>query len=180
MSDGELAAAEFAFGTLVEGKAQPWSSPFAAMRDFATSTTLRNTSQATFLVLARKASRLRASGPLSPWLHGVARRTCQKSKACGLVSIGLAGERRRPTRVMAVARLPDQDTHTLEESDVHEEIGRLPERYRTRIVLCYLEGLTQEQAAPLGCPIGTVGMPLMRARDRLPQPGSRGEVWRLA
>ena len=51
---------------------------------------------------------------------------------------------------------------------LHEEIGRLPDRYRTPVVLCYLEGLTQEEAARrLGWPIGTVGVRLMRARERL-------------
>ena len=30
---------------------------------------------------------------------------------------------------------------------LHEEIGRLPGSYRTAVVVCYLEGLTQEQAA---------------------------------
>jgi predicted esterase len=51
---------------------------------------------------------------------------------------------------------------------LHEEIGRLPDRYRTPVVLCYLEALTHEVAArQLGWPIGTVGVRLMRARERL-------------
>ena len=51
---------------------------------------------------------------------------------------------------------------------LHEEIERLPRRYREPIVLCYLEGMTLETAAgQLGCPIGTVGVRLMRARERL-------------
>ena len=51
---------------------------------------------------------------------------------------------------------------------LHEEIGRLPDRYRTPVVLCYFEGLTHEEAARrLGWPIGTVGVRLMRARERL-------------
>ena len=36
------------------------------------------------------------------------------------------------------------------------------------MVLCYLEGMSLEAAAgQLGCPIGTVGVRLMRARERL-------------
>ena len=51
---------------------------------------------------------------------------------------------------------------------LHEEIGRLPDRYRTPVVLCYLEGMSHEEAArQLGWPIGTVGVRLMRARERL-------------
>jgi uncharacterized protein (TIGR03067 family) len=53
---------------------------------------------------------------------------------------------------------------------LHEEIGRLPERYRLPLVLCYLEGKTSEQAASfLGLPKGTVQSRLSRARERLRQ-----------
>src|SRR5262249_1179234 len=44
----------------------------------------------------------------------------------------------------------------------------LPDRYRAVVVLCYWEGLTQEQAAAqLGCPLGTVRSRLARARALL-------------
>jgi hypothetical protein len=49
-----------------------------------------------------------------------------------------------------------------------EEVGRLPERYRLPLVLCYLLGRTIDEAArELGCPRGTVAVRLARARDRL-------------
>ncbi len=49
-----------------------------------------------------------------------------------------------------------------------EEVERLPERYRAPIVLCYLEGQSQEQAAlVLGCPIRTVQTRLQRGKARL-------------
>ena len=44
----------------------------------------------------------------------------------------------------------------------------MPERYRAVLVLCYLEGLTQHQAAQqLGWPLGTVQSRLARGRERL-------------
>ena len=57
-----------------------------------------------------------------------------------------------------------------EESDaiLHEEIGRLPRRFRTAVVLCYLEGRTHEMAAEqLGCPVGTIKSRLATARQKL-------------
>ena len=48
---------------------------------------------------------------------------------------------------------------------LHEEVGRLPERYRTPVILCYLEGLTYEETARrIGCPVGTVRVRLSRRR----------------
>ena len=50
----------------------------------------------------------------------------------------------------------------------HEEIGRLPERYRRAVVLCHFEGLTHGEAARrLGCAPGTVGSLVSRARELL-------------
>jgi multidrug resistance efflux pump len=49
-----------------------------------------------------------------------------------------------------------------------EEVGRLPEKYRAPVVLCYLEGKTYAEAARLlGCPTGTLAIRLRRARERL-------------
>ena len=51
---------------------------------------------------------------------------------------------------------------------IHEELDRIPERYRAVLVLCCLEGLTQHQAAQqLGWPLGTVQSRLARGRERL-------------
>ena len=51
---------------------------------------------------------------------------------------------------------PDERSEDLERL-LHEEIDRLPDRYRVPLVLCDLEGLTHEQAARhLGWPVGTV------------------------
>jgi hypothetical protein len=53
-------------------------------------------------------------------------------------------------------------------SVLNAEVNRLPERYRLPIVLCYFQGMSNEEAArKLGHPLGTVQSNLSRGRDRL-------------
>ncbi len=119
--------------------------------------------QATFLVLARKARSIKKPEALGSWLHGVALRVSAKAKTA-------AARRRSHERrggEMA-ARSESERPRTDPCPELHEEINRLPERYRLPLVLCYLEGLTHDQAAhKLGWPLGTVESRLARARDRL-------------
>jgi RNA polymerase sigma factor (sigma-70 family) len=123
--------------------------------------------QAVFLILARKAGSIRVEGTVAPWLHGVARRVAAKARARA------ATRRRVETRAAEVAAsLRDSDGEKgpgVEDWEViHEEVDRLPEKYRVPVVLCYLEGQTYEQAARrIGCPVGTVRVRLARARGRL-------------
>ena len=125
--------------------------------------------QAVFLVLARRAGSIRRPDLLGPWLHGVAARIARKVRV-------QAGRRRRREKseveMMHVEPAgADADPRPLDHEDaaaVHEEVGRLPERYRRAVVLCHFEGLTQAEAARrLGCAPGTVGSLVSRARDML-------------
>ena len=51
---------------------------------------------------------------------------------------------------------------------LHEEIERLPRKFRLPVVLCYFEGLTVHEAARrLGWPHGTLRSRMARARERL-------------
>src|SRR5205085_5739574 len=51
---------------------------------------------------------------------------------------------------------------------IDEELALLPARYRRALILCCLEGKTQEEAARLlGWPKGTVATRVNRGRDRL-------------
>jgi RND family efflux transporter MFP subunit len=120
--------------------------------------------QATFLVLVKRARTLWVRDSLGPWLHQVAYRTA----SCARVA---AARRRRHERCAAEAAKDIRSEVGDELGQVlHEEIERLPERFRAPLVLCDLEGRTHEQAARhLGWPIGTVKSRQSRGRERLRQ-----------
>ncbi len=123
--------------------------------------------QATFLVLFRKASGLRSAGSLGSWLYRVAYRIAIRANA----SSSRRRERSIEDNAMAAEAAAPSEDRPLDREHlpiIHAEIDRLPERYRAPIALCYLEGLTYEQAAhQLGWPIGTVGSRIARARELL-------------
>jgi hypothetical protein len=49
-----------------------------------------------------------------------------------------------------------------------DEVNQIPEKYRTPLILCYLEGKTNEEAAKeLGCPIGSMSWKLDKGRELL-------------
>ena len=108
--------------------------------------------QATFLVLVQKACSLWVQDSLGPWLHRVACRAAGRAKA-------QANRRRVVERRAAEIRSGQVVSDDREDGAgaLHEELDRLPDRYRVPIVLCDLEGRTCEEVARhLGCPVGTV------------------------
>ena len=120
--------------------------------------------QATFLVLARRADAVRVDGSLGRWLHGVASRVASRARADGLRR--LARERRAATGEPS-SHPPDLERDELLAA-LDEELGRLPEKYRSPMVLCHLEGLTYAGAAEqLGCPPGTIKGRLAKGRELL-------------
>ena len=119
--------------------------------------------QATFVVLARKGGTLGESDPVSHWLYGVAYRVALRARS--------AASRRRRLEASArplEAATPDEPSTRDLGGVIDEELARLPSKYRSPVVLCYLEGQTHEEAArQLGWPLGTVKGRLSRARDLL-------------
>ena len=125
-----------------------------------------DTFQATFLVLVRRAGslRVREPGTVGPWLYGVAYRIALKARR----EDARRRARERRAAVPAVgntsAAIAQGEVHAL----LHEEVNRLPAKYRAPVVLCYLEGRTHDEAAAaLQWPVGTVRGRLARARDLL-------------
>jgi RNA polymerase sigma factor (sigma-70 family) len=123
--------------------------------------------QAAFLVLARTAASIRKRTALGSWLHGVAYRLARKVRE---------GNIRRYSRESRARGTPPPGPETEAswrevQAVLDEELGRLPEKYRAPLVLCYLEGRSRDEAArELGLSSTTLrgrleqGRGLLRAR----------------
>jgi RNA polymerase sigma factor (sigma-70 family) len=122
--------------------------------------------QATFLLLARKAAALAWGPTVGPWLYQAARRLAAKAR--------VRAARRRPPSPLGpeIAAPPSDPTAGLAWAEVRaaldDGLAALPARLRDPLVLCYLEGLTQDEAAAaLGCSPTTVKGRVTRGRERL-------------
>jgi RNA polymerase sigma-70 factor (ECF subfamily) len=141
--------------------------------------------QATFLVLARKAGVVRWQCSVKRWLLAVAYRLSLRARSSA------TRRRLRERPIEPAAPQADEDgsgwdglpekhhpqTAPLAEVERRElrrvvasELAGLPEKYRAPVVLCYLEGKTNEEAAgQLGWPTGSMSGRLARARALLQQ-----------
>lgn len=151
-TDGDEAA-ELAFAALVERhEAMVWRVCLAVLRDRHGA---EDAFQATFVVLVRKARSLWVRDSLGPWLHQTAYRTASCLRTT--IARRRRHERRRAETQSAPPGEPEAALGFEHAAAVHEEVDRLPEKYRAAIVLCDLEGRTHQEAARcLGWPIGTV------------------------
>lgn len=112
--------------------------------------------QATFLALVCKASSIRIEGSLGPWLYRVASRTSARARA----NRRRRGERERSGDVLPELPTCDDSNRAEISRILQEELASLPERIRSPLVLCYLQGMTHELAArQLHCPVGTGAQP---------------------
>ena len=120
--------------------------------------------QATFMVLVRRARSIQDPELLGGWLRGVAYRTALRARC-------------RAARRVAVERSQARMSHTEDVSEdlspelrqmIRAELERLPDTYREPVTLCYLQGMTHQEAARhLGWPVGTVKVRLVRGRRLL-------------
>src|SRR5262245_36037951 len=120
--------------------------------------------QATFLVLACKANSGRWQPSVANWLYAAARKVAHNAR--------VAAERRAkreagaavPEAVESVDRMTGRELLAA----LDEALEGLPAHYREPLVLCYLEGLTRDQAsARRGVPLATLHTRIDRGRKRL-------------
>jgi RNA polymerase sigma factor (sigma-70 family) len=121
--------------------------------------------QATFLILVKKAHTIRGGQALGGWLYQVAHRVAVQANV-------VAARRRAHEREVGQMTAASATSGPGAPDDLlpalHEEIARLPEKYRLPVVLCDLEGLPQAEAAgQLKWSERTLRRRLAEARDRL-------------
>jgi RNA polymerase sigma factor (sigma-70 family) len=120
--------------------------------------------QATFLILIHKAASLLPRDSLSGWLYTVAYRVAQK------IRIDAARRRKYEARQAVTQEADPLRQMTVREAQeiLDRELVRLPNKFRVPLVLCYLEGLTRDEAAKqLGLPPSTLKSRLEQAREQL-------------
>jgi RNA polymerase sigma factor (sigma-70 family) len=126
--------------------------------------------QATFLVLVAQSKSIRSARSVAGWLYGIAQRIALKARAKA------ASRRFREREAANMRGTQAGGGANFQElrAALDQEIAALPEKYRTPIVLCYLEGKSYSQAArELGCLKDTLAKRLARARELL-----RGQLQR--
>jgi RNA polymerase sigma factor (sigma-70 family) len=120
--------------------------------------------QAAFLILARKAAATRWQDSIGNWLYGVAYRVARKERA-------RAARRRQyesQPPVLPEPEAPPAASWRELAAVLDEELHRLPGDCRSALLLCYLEGLTRDQAArQLGWSLRTLDRRLERGRELL-------------
>jgi RNA polymerase sigma factor (sigma-70 family) len=120
--------------------------------------------QATFLVLARKASRLRDPRLVGSWLYGVAARTAAKARTARVRQEVRERAAAAPTSTDPLAELTVREAQGI----IDDELARLPQQFRSPLILCCLEGLARDEAARrLGWTAGLLKSRLEQARELL-------------
>ena len=123
--------------------------------------------QATFLVLACRAERVRKAGSVGSWLIGVAGRVARQMRRVGGKQETLTDcqdeiadcSAPHPGSCLIIPELA---------AVLEDELTRLPDSLRAPLVLCLLQGRTQEQAATeLGGSVRTLRRRLERAKVAL-------------
>lgn len=129
--------------------------------------------QATFFAMARLARRIRSHTSVAGWLYKTAT-TCA-------IEVGRANNRwrKRAEAMRNSGEVPGEQGSSEDDpafptvrrelqSALHEELRQLPDKLRTVIVLCELEGLTHTEAAErMGIPASTVSSRIVKARHAL-------------
>ena len=120
--------------------------------------------QATFLILVRRADKVERYPSAAGWLFRVALRTAKRARLARQKREGVTPMPEPITEENVLSRIHDRE----QALSLHEELERLPEKYRVPLVLCYMEGKTRRQVATeLDTTTHAIKARLARARKKL-------------
>ncbi len=120
--------------------------------------------QAVFLVLARKAKTGGWQSSIANWLYTTARRIASETNRAAARRLNREAHSTPPAPVSALDEMTGREAFAA----LDEELDKLPAIYREPLVLCYLQGLTRDEAASrLGIPSATLKSQLDRGRKKL-------------
>lgn len=120
--------------------------------------------QATFLLLVERCNSIGKPRRLAGWLYGVAYRIAARIRHKS------ASARSREVQALDVPLEPAVNDASWKEvrGVLDDELNQLPARLRLPLVLCYLRGMTNAEAAEeLGWPVGSISRRLARGRETL-------------
>jgi len=128
--------------------------------------------QATFVVLVRRAAALKKEGSLGSWLYTVAYRIALKARAHAARRRTREQQAENMDQEVSAALVADDPQSRVVQGELRQVlddvVSRLPEKYRAPLILCYLQGKTNEEAArELGCPVGSMSWRLDKGRQLL-------------
>lgn len=120
--------------------------------------------QTAFLALARHAGSISKQASVGGWLHQVALNSALKAKARAASRHWCESQAGSRPASDLLSEVTGRELLAV----LDEELLLLPEKYRTPLVLCYLEGRTRDEAAQLlGWSLGTLKRRLEQARESL-------------
>lgn len=121
--------------------------------------------QATFIALAKRPTQLRKSKSLSSWLYGVAWRTSVRAARRRMKR----KTRQIPEDATTAAAEPFEEISKIREMTVlEEELNKLPEHYRSVLVMNFLTGHSNQQIADqLEASRGVIDGRIQRAKNAL-------------
>jgi RNA polymerase sigma-70 factor (ECF subfamily) len=132
--------------------------------------------QETFIYAFRNIEQFRQESSISTWLYAIAINVCKRNSGKKKRFLSIFTDSLDDPKISSnIINHASNDRSASEALEINEEqalirqaISSLPKKYKTVIVLKYLQDLSYEEIAQIvGCSIGTVKSRLSRAKERL-------------
>jgi len=125
--------------------------------------------QEAFLEAYRSLARFNGESTFGTWLHGIAYNRFRSARRRQRETVEWTDEAEMANAMAGGEMSVPAASATVDlQQDLAGALARLSTDEQAAIHLCYVEGLTHEEAARvLGCPLGTLKTHVLRAKDKL-------------